>query len=471
MYILKALRLAKEGESEDARVAREEKLHERLFRCYLHDAQFDKARGILEKVSDDNLKASLRRAMKMISSWGADNADHHRKLVLDRMPRFKAHLDDVAESYTIGHDQVESLFDNDLEKSCSAQDSVSLMFCGSGDARNIYETIYDISRRERAAIARALIFFDMAVMYVTLKVHKPPPQGIEDAPTIMAYLFASQIIPPEVNEKLQAHIAGLISTLETDDDQVFSWLFVPPHTRHEVVYILRRWKKPDTARYYTTPVVRRGVKARQDLVKRNMPAAFGPMDGDPKGFQKERKWYDDLAALLPSKQFAERRDLPLVSLMENYQRGSKDALGQLADHIDANWATNWTLIDFDHMQDNLELPDALVELPPGVDPDVAKAPPIDEDSLRIAAALLRQPGSSGGIGALQSVANFFESVAVAVVTLSPRLKIEAFTGEMADTLDQIRWGCLEARAEPAGGIDPSTFPRFYDRIHMSNIPD
>lgn len=51
--------------------------------------------------------------------------------------------------------------------------------------------------------------------------------------------------------------------------------------------------------------------------------------------------------------------------------------------------------------------------------------------------------------------------------------VEALVGEMTDTMERLRWNHLESRSnlKPSGGVDPSAFPRTYDRIHMSNIPD
>ncbi len=160
----------------------------------------------------------------------------------------------MAEYYAFGHDEAESLFDDALEKACTAQDSVSLMFCGSGDARHIFTTILMMSLKEMtstgggtsrpsfgkkvcknlhitmldlkpAAIARTLLLFDMMAMYVTLR--QNGTEGIEDAPIIMAYLYAGHVVPPGVNEKLQSHIEILLKTLETDDE-IYNWLFASP---------------------------------------------------------------------------------------------------------------------------------------------------------------------------------------------------------------------------------------------------
>lgn len=92
MYILKALQLAKDGETEDARSRREKTLYERLLKCHLHEAQFDEARDMLDKISDESFRARVRQTLDVVSSWTIDNVEHHRKMLLDRVPRFKADL-------------------------------------------------------------------------------------------------------------------------------------------------------------------------------------------------------------------------------------------------------------------------------------------------------------------------------------------------------------------------------------------
>jgi len=161
----------------------------------------------------------------------------------------------VAEYYAIGHDNAESLID---PAEVSSQDSVSLMFCGSGDARHLFATLLTLQAREMkqkrpvckdvhitildlkpAALARTLVMFDMLCMYVSLKTSKVP--GHEDAPAIMAYIYAGHVVPAVVNEKLQVHIAGLITALDAGEPLFDDWFFMPAATRKDVAQCLRRW--------------------------------------------------------------------------------------------------------------------------------------------------------------------------------------------------------------------------------------
>lgn len=150
--------------------------------------------------------------------------------------------------------------------------------------------------------------------------------------------------------------------------------------------------------------------------------------------------------------------------MQKYEKGSKTAIKELGDYIEANWVTNPTLIDVDYAEGAVAgwLPWAHHGAT-----DEDEVPAIEADPIELAGKL---SGLSKAKGALETVGSFFGVVSLALVMLSDRLKIEALVGEMTDVMERIRWDCLESRSQPSGGIDPSTFPSTYDRIHMSNIP-
>lgn len=311
----------------------------------------------------------------------------------------------------------------------------------------------------------------MMVLYTASRFRKA--EGVEDAPTFIAYVYAGHVIPATMNEKLQTHIAALLTALETDEE-LHDWLFLPASARKEVAHVLKQWQKPLEANYYRAPTVRRAVKTRIQRDRMKGQAMFGIVSDIPKDFENDRKSFDDFGVLFPSKTFAERRDPRLVALMRQYEGGSEEAKKQLADHIDATWVTNVTLLDFDSVETTRKRDDAYnrdTSVPGNmcrpIFSDEEKVPSIESDPLELAQML---PPCAAGVGVLEMVGSFFDAIAIVLVQLSPRLKIEALVGEMADTMDRLRWGCLESRSRPSGGIDPSTFPRAYDRIHMSNIP-
>ncbi|KAK0732026.1 hypothetical protein B0H67DRAFT_631840 [Lasiosphaeris hirsuta] len=469
LYIQKYLKLAGDVGADEAAVRKKNVLNEHL-------------------LSNQTLQDSARNTLDSLGLWRLSpdstsrDAVDHRRAVFDRLPRYQACLDNVPEYYAIGHDMAETLFDDSPQKSSSPQDSVSLMFCGSGDARNVFMTIAMFFFNELiagkkfcrdihitlldlkpAAIARTLIFFDLMAMYGKLGGNKDPKEV--DLPVIMAYLYAGHVIPAAVNDMLQSRIGVLLDVLETNK-KIFDWFFVPSSTRKEIAYVLRQWKNPPKANWYSTPVIRRTVRQRLAVGKWNSPIPFIE-DDTPPGFRNDRKSFDELPILLPSKSFAKKHDTPLVALMEQYRAGSKNASKRLADHVDESWVTNLTLIDFDHaeaLHRNGE--DELLGWTRMRDDDMV--PSIESDPSAVVAGSLPQ-ASKGGV--LEAIGLFFKCAASPLTVLPQRLKIEALVGEMTDTVDRLRWGLLESRSQPSGGIDPSKFLQKYDRIYMSNIPD
>lgn len=81
---------------------------------------------------------------------------------------------------------------------------------------------------------------------------------------------------------------------------------------------------------------------------------------------------------------------------------------------------------------------------------------------------------------LENLGKMFERVGYTVLALYGRLQIEFIAGEMTDVMERLRFDGLEHRRHaPASTIDedgvevadPTTFPRVFDAIQKSNIPD
>ncbi|KAK1759904.1 hypothetical protein QBC47DRAFT_420741 [Echria macrotheca] len=429
-YINKAFQLHDTQDKTEASERKEMMLVERLAKC------------LYSRASTNDILAAA----------SGQDASAHRMLMLDRLPRLMTNLDNLTEYYAIGHD------------SCSPQDSVALMFCGSGDARNVFTTlvmmgIEEVMQKKQlcknlhitlvdtnaAAIARTLIFFEMmAVHMVNTSLGTP---ALTDSGAILAYLYASQVVPAAVQAKLQLHIRGLIHALTKVDKPPQDWLYLPPATRTAVVHVLRRWQDPPRDSSYSSRAIRRTTSIMYGHDRRREP--------EP-GFELDRKSFDDFGVVLPSKGFAERNDRPLYVLMEEYRTGSSAAKQKLAAHIDENWVTNVTMIDFDYSEARNNANDPLY---PMFD-DEAKVPSIEK--------------VSRAKGALESVGDFLETTAMMIARIAGanRLIVEARVGEMTDVMERLRWDCLDGRSpSPDAEINPAKFPRKYDRIHMSNIPD
>lgn len=387
----------------------------------------------------------------------------------------------------MGHDLAQSLFDDALLKSSSPQDTVSLMFCGSGDARHLFTTIISLAPHmarkppvckdvhitivdlNPTAIARTLILISMVMLYATSQAipsyHHTQTTG--DQLVMIAYLYAGHVIPAAVDEALQHHIDELVAVLATDEP-LFGWLFVPTATRKAVVHVLKQWLKPLKAAYHQTGTVRREIRKRMNDDAKYKLVRIGRLREIQPGFEKDEKTFNLLGVLLPSTSFAARHDPQLVQLIKYYDKSRLQfAAHQLTEHIDATWVTNRTLLDID-LDDVLQKIDFC---PCGQCKIEDMVPRIESNPIYLGDDLPKCASESEGV--LDYVGQFFDSLAVALLrfeVVSSQLKVEVLVGEMTDTMERLRWNCLEARSKPAGGIDPSTFPRVYDRIHMSNIP-
>ncbi|CEJ86325.1 hypothetical protein VHEMI04074 [[Torrubiella] hemipterigena] len=77
---------------------------------------------------------------------------------------------------------------------------------------------------------------------------------------------------------------------------------------------------------------------------------------------------------------------------------------------------------------------------------------------------------------IEQHADMFKMFSISTVALNEnkRLVVEVIVGEMADIMERMRYNLLDDRlSPPADGetLDPTTFPRTFDYMHMGNIPD
>ncbi|KAK5656582.1 hypothetical protein OQA88_4561 [Cercophora sp. LCS_1] len=117
-YILKSLELTDRLDPEEDRIRKNETLNERLIKRYMHEMRFGKARITIDKIADGALKRSVIQTLDALSQCSppkdVKDAVSTRMAVLDRIPRFCAWLSDVAEYHAIGHDQTDSLVDEEF---------------------------------------------------------------------------------------------------------------------------------------------------------------------------------------------------------------------------------------------------------------------------------------------------------------------------------------------------------------------
>ena len=91
-FINKTLKLANDVPAVDEAAQRKRTaLYTRLAKSYVYECQFDKAREAIKRVPDGELKSAVDSTIDRCEAWMT--SDHsHRKLVLDRVPRYNAHL-------------------------------------------------------------------------------------------------------------------------------------------------------------------------------------------------------------------------------------------------------------------------------------------------------------------------------------------------------------------------------------------
>lgn len=272
---------------------------------------------------------------------------------------------DRPEYYAMGHDMATPLFDSPLWSAVGPRGDVSFLLCGSGDARHFFSTIVGLGMGEimgrgkkmfrkahftlldinATALARMLVMFDMVYQYGAMKLAKLP--RIEDALTVMGYLYSSAFIPAFVAQKMEEHIRTLIDELESGED-ILETIYVPQETRDEVIRKLKRWLEPLGDDYspkkIRTAVVRNFIKTEQ-----HRKDVFGEeaVDAHPDSKNKEQD-YRDFGVIFAPDVFIERREPALRPLLDAFRSGSKNSKKTPEEYIDSNWKTNPTVLDMDY---------------------------------------------------------------------------------------------------------------------------
>lgn len=397
---------------------------------------------------------------------------------------------DVPEYFPSGHDNYEALFtDKQIQAIAARQDNISVMFCGSGDARHFYTLLLDLGRGlkmgsdERikklhftlvdikpAALARVVIILHMLIRYVAMRFMKT--EGHRDVLVVVAYLYTCQIIPPFVLEKLYQDLDCLIEALETDQHDLLPSLYIPPDTRRDILRVMKQWRHPVGSHYHVTrlrPSIRDYVKMRRLQAE----AAFG---SEVPVSKKDRKDFDSFGCLFADQDFFRRREPELATLYEACKSDGSRNCKQLEDYIDANWNVNVTLLDADH---EVTISEDFAKIATYYDSGCE--PWIVHDGQRMAHLGEFEPVKTlasimPGIkkcSVLEGMGMFFDAISPTLVAFQEKLGIELVHGEMTNFMDRVCVGALQYRMVAPGSIedlDPRTFPKTYDLIHLSNIP-
>ncbi len=315
---------------------------------------------------------------------------------------------DEPEYFSVGHDDAQTLIG---PKTISASEKdIACLFCGIGDARNLFATLAWVSLDEvrnpssrryhftivdikPAVLARDLLMFRLLFDLSTESAMKK-----RETLVTLSYIFGAQVMPKWAFDRLQKGLSV------TDDIDIKT----PPGCED------------------------------------NGPDALG---------------YKDLTVMLPHTDLLEKHEPRLSKLFTAYARkmSSTAARQKVEEYLDSTWQPNVTLIDMDYENKR----------------EVKCSPLVDFRPHEVVRSLFGNiPAAYVGNthGVLNHFTSFFDFIAFWMSRLQARIVIEVILGEMVDVCERLRHGILRQHQEKLGKLEPSTFPKAYDGIHMSNIP-
>ncbi|EFY95072.2 tetratricopeptide [Metarhizium robertsii ARSEF 23] len=440
--------------------AKNDKLYSRLVKCFLYLHDVDSAEDAVSSIGDAHLRAELDQAVGSMKALLAEAPDESvlRRQLLDRIPRYKPCPQDIAEYFCVGHDQLEMLTEP-LGMTGDTRPDISILFAGFGDGRNLFSALITIACMDGesrlsslsklhftvldlkvAALARLLIFFNMME-----RVDPAVPDDVSDYPTVRRGQAPSNI------RELIKRLEGIAAPLQ--------FVYIRDHDREPLLRVLRQWQQPWDG-FSKIADVRRLIE--QNLRKADMRAASLIGEVPEFGPREEREDFRRFHTLLPPMADVKRCEPSLVELLAKYRSSGKGK--KLYQYIDAHWRFNNTLVDYDFANRRREQGNDV----PG---------PFDFHPLEVIESM-RGPGSTdkADISCIQKLAEVFRVFNFSILMLDPgkRLVVEVIAGEMADIMDRMRYNLLDHRMSPPENSripDPTLFPRTFDYIHMSNIPD
>ena len=278
----------------------------------------------------------------------------------------------------------------------------------------------------------------------------------------LSYIFGAQVMPKWAFDRLQKGLSAVLADLKTDGANMMGIFYIPHDVRASVCRHIQAWKKiPEP--WYSARTLRE--RTRQQLLERQMTEAGLTDDIDiktPPGCEDngpDALGYKDLTVMLPHTDLLEKHEPRLSKLFTAYARkmSSTAARQKVEEYLDSTWQPNVTLIDMDYENKR----------------EVKCSPLVDFRPHEVVRSLFGNiPAAYVGNthGVLNHFTSFFDFIAFWMSRLQARIVIEVILGEMVDVCERLRHGILRQHQEKLGKLEPSTFPKAYDGIHMSNIP-
>lgn len=171
--------------------------------------------------------------------------------------------------------------------------------------------------------------------------------------------------------------------------------------------------------------------------------------------------YETFGIMIPNASLLRKHEPTLHRLIKNLKPNNLQAEQRVRDYLDKNWKPNVTIIDVDW--------DIRRETDESSDPYIFSNP--SKLGWKLNSAPNESDARLAGLTSTSAyLEGFFNMVSGALKQLEERLTVEVVIGEMSDCFERIHLDAFTLRDEMQGNADPQSFPKKYDRIHMSNIP-
>ncbi|SMY21890.1 unnamed protein product [Zymoseptoria tritici ST99CH_1A5] len=437
-----------------------EKLHLRMAKSLLHTRGYDAAAKVVGQLSPSPEKDSLERCIGLYLEAEKLVSKPHKvaEYIVLKLPRIN-----TAEFYPIGHDTPESLWDASLSR--SPRDTISLLFGGIGDARNLFQTLVEIARHEaqKKDIERKKYHFTI----VDLKAawHRSDSGRCYDAGGAIT-----------IYDVLQAQISRAVEALEGRGGMP-EYLSIPEMYTSDVLRFLRDWKNSVQAEFPTARVQQQLlIKRQQEDMQWAPQRAQDPEAGRPLPVcRKEAAFHAQTEAVLLSPASMREVDPEIQKYFDDLQPRKINpqtvpAAARAA--VKAHWRTNVTLFDLEWMYSRANDEGERTDIDTGESPYTIAAK-IEELGIK----------PRGAQCLYDYVATWLIQIAKAIRELRGRLQVEACVGDLTAVLEQIKYGVVGHRSQAitpesaavkphaVAGVVHTDYPQLYDRIHLSNVPD
>ncbi|TVY65623.1 hypothetical protein LSUE1_G006744 [Lachnellula suecica] len=378
----------------------------------------------------EKLNARLERA-QLHDYKSPDKQQRLRRLeILNMFHRYRPSMLSCPEFYTVGHDALQSLFDQNIDK-CSPDDKVvSMLMGGICDGRHLLMSLFHACNIILPLTMSIDMLWQDIVIWTLMDDLSNSNAGTDKHLLILTTLFfvwVGAMIPRYAFVKLHQIITRVLEALEAGK-QPLSWLYL--HEKDFALYVdcLKTWQSKALKVFPNAEVIIRVLSSMKDIRAR-MP---GFMERVPAKIQTEKLLYEHAATRYPPKRFMELEDPKMLKLLDEYSTQPKINASKFKDYIQTEWNFNTTLTDTDWYAEapaNYEI---------GHDPfDMILAfRGTDDNNFKSATQLF------------DYLSPFFSSAAQGLKHVSGRCTVEVYPGDYVHFSEQVRFGLFQTSDTP-----------------------